>query len=64
MNPTSCNPNHNSAALWRILKKNKSAPANRKKGFYTNRDPNKQGGWIYFCMKRLRAFKVFSNIQN
>jgi hypothetical protein len=29
-------------ALWRIFSANKSAPANRKKGFYTNRDLNKQ----------------------
>jgi hypothetical protein len=26
----------------RFFLSNKSAPANRKKGFYTNRDPNKQ----------------------
>jgi hypothetical protein len=39
--PTFRNPNQNSAALWRIFSTNKSAPANRKKGFYTNhRDPN------------------------
>jgi hypothetical protein len=46
-------PNQNSAALWRIFSTNKSAPANGKKGFYTNRDPNKQGvGLIFdFCMQ-------------
>jgi hypothetical protein len=30
------------AALWQIFSSNKSAPANRKTGFYANRDPNKQ----------------------
>jgi hypothetical protein len=35
--------NQNSAALFLS---NKSAPANRKKGLYTNRDPNKQVGFI------------------
>jgi hypothetical protein len=35
-------------ALWRIFSSNKSAPANRKKGFYTNRDLNKQKvGFIF-----------------
>jgi hypothetical protein len=33
------NPNQNSAALWRIFSSNKSAPANRKKGFYTSHLP-------------------------
>jgi hypothetical protein len=40
--PTSRNPNQNSAALWRTFSTNKRAPGNRKKGFYTNCDPNKQ----------------------
>jgi hypothetical protein len=38
--PTSCNPNQNRAALRQIFSSNKSAPANRKTGFYANRDPN------------------------
>jgi hypothetical protein len=36
------NPNQKRAALWRIFSSNKSVPANRKKRFYANRDPNKQ----------------------
>ncbi len=40
--PTRPQSKQNSAALWRIFSTNKSAPAIRKKGFYTNRDPNKQ----------------------
>jgi hypothetical protein len=41
-------PNQTSATLWRIFSLNKSAPANRKKGFYTNRNPNKQEvGFIF-----------------
>jgi hypothetical protein len=43
--PTSRNPNQNRAALWRILLSNKSAPANRKTGFYANRNPN--NGFIF-----------------
>jgi hypothetical protein len=35
---TSRDPNQNRAALWRIFSSNKSAPANRKTGFYANRD--------------------------
>jgi hypothetical protein len=35
-------------ALWQIFSSNKSAQANRKKGFYTNRNPNKQEvGFIF-----------------
>jgi hypothetical protein len=46
--PTSCNPYQNSALLWWIFSSNKSAPANSKKEFYTNRDPNKQEvGFIF-----------------
>jgi hypothetical protein len=39
----------NVAALWRIFSSNKSAPANRKKEFYTNPVPKKQeiGGILY-----------------
>jgi hypothetical protein len=36
------NPNKNGAALRGIFSSNKSAPASRKKGFYTNHDQNKQ----------------------
>jgi hypothetical protein len=33
---------------WRIFSSNKSVPANRKKRFYANRDPNKQEvGFIF-----------------
>ncbi len=39
---TNRNPNQNSAALWRIFSSNKSAPANRKEGFYTNCVPKRQ----------------------
>ncbi len=43
-----CNPNQNRAALWRIFSSNKSAHANRKTGFYANREPNKQEiGFIF-----------------
>jgi hypothetical protein len=42
------NPNKNGAALWRIFSSNKSAPANRKKGFYTSRLPkNEEIGGIF-----------------
>jgi hypothetical protein len=42
------NPNQNRAALWQIFPSNKSVPANRKTGFYANRDPNKQEvGFIF-----------------
>jgi hypothetical protein len=40
--PTSRNPNQNRAALWRIFSSNKSAPVNKKTGFYANRDLNKR----------------------
>ncbi len=44
---------------------NKSALANKKKGFSTNRDPKKQvGGWINFCMKRLRTLKSFKIVRS
>jgi hypothetical protein len=46
-----------------VFSSNKSAPANRQKGFYTNRDPNKQEvGFILFEVAK--NFEVFSNIQN
>jgi hypothetical protein len=53
--------NQNRAALWWIYSSHKSAPANRKTGFFANRDPGSEqaGGWIHFCMKRLRTLKSF-----
>jgi hypothetical protein len=40
----------------------KSAPANWKKGFYTNRDPNKKEvGFILY--EAAQNFEAFSNIQ-
>jgi hypothetical protein len=46
--PISCDPNQNRAELWQIFSSNKSVPANRKTGFYANRDPNKQEvGFIF-----------------
>jgi hypothetical protein len=46
--PTSRIPNQNRASLWGIFSSNKIAPANRKTGFYANRDPNKQEvGFIF-----------------
>jgi hypothetical protein len=45
--PTSHNPNQNGAALW-LFSSNKSAPANRKKGFYTSHLPkNKDIGDVF-----------------
>jgi hypothetical protein len=38
---------------------NKKATANRKKGFKTNRDPNKQEVGVIFGMKRLRTLNSF-----
>ncbi len=46
----------------RIFSSNKSAPANRKTGFYANRDKpwsEQAGGWIHFCMKQLKTWKSF-----
>jgi hypothetical protein len=47
----------NIAALWLIFSTNKSAPANMKKGFYTNRDVNKQevGFIVDFCIQRYHS---------
>jgi hypothetical protein len=42
------NLNQNRASIWKIFSSNKSAPANRKKGFYTNRNPNKQEVGVIF----------------
>jgi hypothetical protein len=51
--PTPRNPNQNRAAVWRFFSSNNSAPANRK-----------TGGWIHFCMKRLRTLKSFQIIKS
>jgi hypothetical protein len=61
---TSCNPNQNRETLWRIFfSSRKSAPANRNKGFCTNRVPKKQelGDFLYFAAQN---FELFSNIQD
>jgi hypothetical protein len=34
---------------WQIFSSNKSVPANRKTGFYANRDPNKQEVGLIFA---------------
>jgi hypothetical protein len=63
--PTSRNPNQNRVAFWRIFSSNKSAPANRKTGFYTNCDPNKQDRRLdTFLNEAAQNFEVFSNIQD
>jgi hypothetical protein len=61
--PTSCNPNQNRAALWQIFSPNKSAPANRKIGFYANGDPNKPRRLDTFLREAAQNFEVFSSIQ-
>ncbi len=43
------NPNQNRAALWRIF--SKSASANKKTGFYANRDPHKQEVGFILALK-------------
>ncbi len=53
------NPNQKSATLRRSFSSNESAPANRKKGFYTNRNPNKQEDSMHFCMNRFRTLNSF-----
>jgi hypothetical protein len=50
------NPNQNRVTLWQIFSSNKSAPANRKTEFYAT---EQAGGWVQFCMKRLRTLKLF-----
>jgi hypothetical protein len=44
------------------LSANKSAPANRKKGFYANRDLNKKEVG-FFLFEAAQQFDVFSSIQ-
>jgi hypothetical protein len=61
--PSSPNPNQNRAALWRIFSSNESAPANRKTGFYADRDPNKQE-LDSFLHEAAQNFKLLSNIQD
>ncbi len=46
------------AAVWQIFSSTKSVPANRKTGFYANRDAQ-VGSWIHFCTKRLRPWSLF-----
>jgi hypothetical protein len=46
--PTFRNANQYRAALWRIFSSYKCVPANKKTGFYANRDPDKQEvGFIF-----------------
>jgi hypothetical protein len=61
-NLTFRNPNQNSATLWRIFSLNKSAPANRKKGFYTTviLTSRRLDSFLY---EAAQNFEVFSNIQ-
>jgi hypothetical protein len=47
--PSFRNPNQNRAALCQIFSPNESAPANRKTGFYADRDPNKQEVGVIFA---------------
>ncbi len=66
---TSRNPKQNSPTLWQIFSSNESAPANRKKGFYTNRRRSRcifawSGSelWTLFKYSRskLKKWKTFS----
>ncbi len=52
-------PKQNRAALWRIFSSNKSVPAKRKKGFYANRDPNKQEVGIIFAWSGSELWSLF-----
>jgi hypothetical protein len=56
------NSNQNRAAFWQIFSSNKSVPANRKTGFYANRDPTSRR-LDSFIHKEAQNFKVFLNIQ-
>ncbi len=52
--------NQNSAAIWRIFSSNKSVPANKKKGFYTSRQPKNDGiGGVFVFSGELNSFKKF-----
>jgi hypothetical protein len=57
------NPNQNRASIWKIFSSNKSTPANRKKGFYTNRNPNEQEVGFISVYEAVQNLEVFSNIQ-
>jgi hypothetical protein len=57
--PTSRNPNQNKAALWCIFSSNKSVPANKKTGFYENRDPHKQEVGFIFALSGSELESLF-----
>ncbi len=45
-----------------IFSSNKSVPANRKTGFYANRNPNKQVvGFIFSWSRTLKSFQIFKS---
>ncbi len=52
-------PNQNSATFWRIFSSNKHVPANRKKGFYTNHNPNKQEVGFNFVWSGSELWSLF-----
>jgi hypothetical protein len=57
---TSLNPNHKSAILWLIFSSNRSAPANRKKGFYTRiRTSRRLNSFSYEAAQTLESFQIF-----
>jgi hypothetical protein len=62
-NSNTPNPNQKRAARWRILLSTKSAPANRKTGFYANHDPNEQeaGFILAWSGSELEVFQIFKN---
>jgi hypothetical protein len=60
---TSPNPNQNSTAQWHFFSSNNSAPANKKKGFYADHNPNKQLRLDLFFYEAAQNLEVFSNIQ-
>jgi hypothetical protein len=57
--PTSRNPNQNRAALWRIFSSNKSAPANRKTGFYETVIQTSRRLDSFF--RALKSFQIFNS---
>ncbi len=58
-NSNTRNPNQNRVALWLIFSSYKSAPANRKTGFYANRDPNKQEVGFIFAWSGSELWSLF-----
>ncbi len=48
--------------IWRIFSSNKSAPANRKKGFYTTHLPKKKEEWRFFW--KLSGSELWTTIEN